>query len=125
VNPNTKSFLINLPTIRFWLTLIAVVWLLGFVGLGWLVKSVVILTGLLLLTPVVAFFGFRWWVQRNFIQGECPVCGYGLVGLNKTQTQCPSCSEPIKIEDRHFYRLTPPGTIDVQAVEVAAQSIDE
>ena len=120
-----KSFQFNFSTIGRWLTLLAVIWLLGSVGLGWLVNSFLILVGLLLLAPVLAFVGFRWWLQRNLVQNHCPVCNYEFTGLNRTQLQCPSCSEPLKVEHGQFNRLTPPGTIDVQAIEVPAKSVED
>ena len=120
-----KSFQFNFSTIGRWLTLLAFVWLLGSVGLGWLVNSFLILVGLLLLAPVLAFVGFRWWLQRNLVQDHCPVCRYEFTGLNRTQLQCPSCGEPLKVDQGQFNRLTPPGTIDVQAVEVPAQSVED
>jgi hypothetical protein len=126
VNYNSpKSFSVNLSNVGYWLTLAVIVWLLGSIGLGWLVKSFFILMGLILITPVVVFFGFRWWLQRNLVQEQCPICDYKFTGLNKTQTRCPNCNEPLKVENRHFQRLTPPGTIDVKAVEVAARTDDQ
>jgi len=115
----------GLAVIRPWLTLLAIIWLLGSIGLGWLVKSFLILSALVILTPILAFLGLRWWLQRNLVQEQCPVCHYEFVGLNRTQTHCPNCNEPIQVEHRHFQRLTPPGTIDVQAIEVASQVIED
>ena len=97
----------------------------GSVGLGWLVNSFAILVGLLLLAPVLAFAGFRWWLQRNLVQNHCPVCRYEFTGLNRTQLKCPSCSEPLQVEQGQFNRLTPPGTIEVQAVEVPVTPLDD
>jgi len=120
-----KSFQINFSTLTRWLTLLVIVALLGSVGLGWLVNSFLIFVGLLLITPVLAFAGFRWWLQRNLVQNNCPVCRYEFTGLNQTQIQCPNCGEPLKVEQGHFNRLTPPGTIDVQAVEVPTQTVED
>lgn len=120
-----KSFEFNLARLAPWLTTFAVIWLLGAVGLGWLVNSFLILLGLLLLAPVLAFVGFRWWLQRNLIQDKCPVCSYEFAGLNRTELQCPNCGEPLKVEQQHFARLTPPGTIEVQAVEVTAKKLED
>lgn len=120
-----KSFQFNFSNLARWLSILAVIWLLGSVGLGWLVNSFLILVGLLLLAPVLAFVGFRLWLQRNLVQDQCPVCRYEFTGLNRTQLQCPNCGEPLKVEQGHFNRLTPPGTIDVQAVEVPAQSRED
>jgi predicted RNA-binding Zn-ribbon protein involved in translation (DUF1610 family) len=84
-----------------------------------------ILIGLLLISPVIAVFVLRWWVSRNVIEDQCPVCSYEFTGLNQTQFQCPNCGETLKIENRQFHRVTPPGTIDVQAVEVSSSPVDD
>ena len=120
-----KTFPINLSILRPWLTLLALIWLLGSVGLGWLVNSLLIIFGLLFLTPVLAFFGFRWWLQRNLVSDQCPVCTYEFSGLNNTQLQCPNCGEQLLVQQKHFRRFTPEGTIDITAVEVPAKSIED
>jgi hypothetical protein len=120
-----KSFQFNFANLSRWLTLLVVISLLGSVGLGWLVNSFLILVGLLLITPVIAFVGFQWWLQRNLVQNCCPVCSYEFTGLNRTQLQCPSCGEPLKVEQGQFNRLTPSGTIDVQAVEVSTKPVED
>lgn len=119
-----KSFQLSFPRLASWLIPLLVIWLLGSVGLGWLVNSFIILMGLLLLAPVLAFVWFRWWLQRNLVQAQCPVCNYELTALNRTQIQCSNCGELLKVEQGKLNRLTPPGTIDVQAVEVSAQIED-
>ena len=122
---NFSSAQFNLSGIGGWVVLLAIAWLLGMIGLGWLVKSVLVLIGLLVFTPVVAFFAIRWWLKRNVVQDQCPVCGVSSAGINGTQLRCPSCSEPLRVEQGHFYRITPPGTVDVEAVEVIAQQIED
>jgi ribosomal protein S27E len=108
-----------------WLFPLAVIWLLGFIGLGWLVKVSLIFLGLLLLTPVILVLGLRWWLKRNLVQAKCPVCEYEFVGFNHNQFRCPSCSEALTAQHGAFVRLTPPGTIDVDAVEVPAQRLED
>ncbi|MCL6434379.1 MAG: hypothetical protein K6T90_09200 [Leptolyngbyaceae cyanobacterium HOT.MB2.61] len=120
-----KNFQIGLTEISRLLMPFAVLWLLGAIGLGWLVKSFLILIGLILVTPVIAFFGFQWWLKRNLIQSTCPVCQYEFMSLNKAEFRCPSCGEPLKAENGRFNRLTPPGTIDISAVEVPARRIED
>ena len=122
---NFSSAQFNLSGIGGWVLLLAIAWLLGMIGLGWLVKSVLVLIGLLVFTPVIAFFAIRWWLKRNVVQDQCPVCGVSSAGLNGRQLRCPSCSEPLRVEQGHFYRITPPGTVDVEAVEVIAQQIED
>ncbi|MEG4997599.1 hypothetical protein [Microcoleus sp. B4-D4] len=120
MNQGTPKISLNLPRISNWLILLGIACVLGSIGLGWIVKSVLIVVGLLLLTPVVAFFALQWWLKRNLIEDNCPVCQYEFTALNQTQFQCANCGEPLKIEEGHFSRLTPPGTIDVTAVEVSS-----
>jgi ssDNA-binding Zn-finger/Zn-ribbon topoisomerase 1 len=126
VNRNSFSSLqFNSSALRFWITLIAVIWLLGAIGLGWLVKSVFILLGLLLLIPVAAFFALPWWLKRNLVEDQCPVCQYKSTYLNGKQFRCPNCSEPLQVQQGRFHRLTPPGTVDVEVVEVSARRLDD
>jgi len=65
-----KNFQIGFAEVSRFLLPFAMLWLLGAIGLGWLVKSFFILVGLILVTPVIAFFGFRWWLRRNLIQAD-------------------------------------------------------
>jgi predicted RNA-binding Zn-ribbon protein involved in translation (DUF1610 family) len=116
---------LNLLNFRPWLTALAIAWLLASLGLGWLVNSLLIIFGLILLAPVVAFFGFRWWLERNLVTDQCPVCNYEFTGLNNSQMQCPNCGENVMVQKGHFQRFAPEGTIDVTAVEVPAQQLDE
>jgi hypothetical protein len=124
MNPNRYRS-IQFSGLRFWLVLLAVVWLLGTVGLGWIVKSVFILIAVLLITPILAFLGFRWWLKRNLVMAQCPVCGVESAGINNTQMRCPNCSEPLKVEGNQFQRLTPPGTVDVNAIDVTVKQLND
>ena len=126
MNQNSfKTWQFNLAGLRFWIILFTVIWLLGAIGLGWLVKSFFILIALLILAPVIAFLGLRWWLQRNLVMDQCPVCGFESAGINSTEMRCPNCSEPLRIEKGHFYRLTPPGTVDVEAIDVSVKQLED
>lgn len=122
---NFRNLQINLSGMSVWLILFGAIWLLGTIGLGWLVKSVLVLIGLIIITPVIAFFGLQWWLSRNLVEAECPVCTYPSTGINGMQLRCPSCGESLKVEKGKFLRLTPPGTVDVDAVEVVAKQIED
>lgn len=106
------------------LTLLLLGLLLGAVGLGWIVNGILIFFALLLLLPVIAVWGFRWWLGRNLVEGECPACEYQFTAFNGTECRCPNCGEALKIEGGRFSRLTPPGTIDVEAVEVPNRQLE-
>jgi hypothetical protein len=95
-----------------------ILWLLGSVGLGWLVKSLFVLVGLFLVVPIVGVFGLQWWVKRNLVQGECPVCQSPITGINGAPQQCGNCGEALQVADGKFTRAAQAGTIDIQAVEV-------
>lgn len=107
------------------LTLLLLALLLGSVGLGWIVNGVLISFALLLLLPAIAFWGFRWWLGRNLVESQCPACNYQFTGFNRTECRCPNCGEALKVEGGRFSRLTPPGTIDVEAVEVPASRLED
>ncbi|NEQ67061.1 MAG: hypothetical protein F6K21_16460 [Symploca sp. SIO2D2] len=121
-NPNLLQ--LNLSGAGCWLTLLATFLLVGTVGLGFVVKSILFVIGLLLILPVIGWLGLRWWLDRNLIKDQCPVCGYNFTAVNQTQCQCPSCGETLKIEQGHFVRFNPPGTIDVEAVDVSVKQIE-
>ncbi|NEQ27359.1 MAG: hypothetical protein F6K28_51825 [Microcoleus sp. SIO2G3] len=125
MNRNLRTLQINLAGLRSWLVLLAVIWLLGSIGLGWLVKSLVFLIGLLLLAPIIGFFVLRWWLKRNLIEDQCPVCHTQFVALNNSELRCPNCTEPLTIAHGHFHRLTPPGTVDVEAIEVPVSRLED
>lgn len=118
----SKIAQLNLSGIGCWLTLILGALLLTSVGLGWVVNSVMIVLGIMIILPVIALVGVQWWLKRNLVEDECPVCQYQFTGFNGTMSRCPNCSEPLKIENGKFQRITPPGTIDVEAVDVDASS---
>lgn len=125
VNINPKALFVNYPALQSWLIFLACFWLLSLIGLGWLVKSFLILMAILLITPAIAIGGFYWWLKRKLVQDACPICSFEFIALNNSQAQCPNCGEALQVRDRQFQRFTPAGTIDVQAVEVSAQTVED
>ena len=114
----TNNVQLNFSGLGCWLTVFGVVWLLGAVGLGWLIKSIAVLMGLIILAPIIGFFGFRWWLNRNLVSGTCPVCSAPVTGLKDIQTPCLNCGTPLRGTSEGFQRATPEGTVEVSAVEV-------
>ncbi|YAI81724.1 MAG: hypothetical protein ACQJCO_07985 [cyanobacterium endosymbiont of Rhopalodia sterrenbergii] len=98
---------------------------LSSVGLGWILNSFLILIALIFIAPAIILWRIRWWLQRDLVEDKCPVCNYGFTGFNKTEGQCPHCGESLKIEEGHFHRVIPPDTIDIDAVEVSANQLEE
>lgn len=107
------------------LTFIGFALLLSALGLGWLVKSFFVVMGLIILAPIVGIIVLQWWLRKNVVQDSCPVCAAEFTGFNQSQIQCPNCGEPLKVEQGHFKRMTPEGTIDVEAVDVSVQVLED
>lgn len=123
MNPNSsKQVQINFSGLGCWLTLIGVIWLLGAVGLGWLVKSLAVLVVLLLAAPVLGFIGLRFWLRRNLVQAACPVCSTPLTGIKGADTRCLNCGTPLHAEIDGFSRVAEAGTIDITAVDVTVEA---
>jgi hypothetical protein len=100
-------------------------WILGSLGLGWLVKSVLFLVALVVLVPIVGLFAFQWWLNRNLVSGECPLCHQPIQGLNGGSMDCTSCGESLEVQGGVFQRQAQAGTIDIQAVEVMSKVVEE
>jgi hypothetical protein len=116
---NFNGSKIDISVLQPWLKILLLCWLLASVGLGWLIKSALILIAIATLVPVAIAVGLFWWLRANFVISNCPVCEYQpLQGINGNVLTCPSCGEKLTIEKGQFLRATPPGTIDVVAVEV-------
>lgn len=94
--------------------------LLTSVGLGWLVNGFIILILLIPVAIALGVVGFQWWLKRNLVEADCPVCAYEFTGLNNSMARCPSCGEVVQITGKKFERQTPEGTVEVAAVEVDA-----
>lgn len=115
----------DLSGLGCWVVGLATIWLLGSIGFGWLVNSLFVLMGLMILLPLLAFLGLRWWLQFNLIRGQCPACSIDLVGIKRSQLSCPNCGESLQVEGRRFVRTAPPGVVDVTAVEVPTEKVEE
>lgn len=115
----------NTPGLGCWTSLILIVVIFASIGFKWVINGVLILFALLFISPVLIFWGFQWWLKRNLVQDRCPVCNYEFTGFKKTEFRCPSCGETLQVTAGNFTRLTPPGTIDVNAIEVSATAIEE
>lgn len=120
-----KLLQINTSGLGCWASVILTLFLLTSVGLGWVIKGFVISLALLFVAPIIAFWGFQWWLKRKLIHSDCPVCSYEFTGFKNTEFNCPSCGEVLQVEREGFSRITPPGTIEVDAIEVSAKSIQE
>jgi hypothetical protein len=122
VNPNPfKNINIQWRTggLRSYLVVLALILVLGGLLPQWFLNTISTLLVLAIAAPIVGFLGLRWWLSRNLVQGTCPVCQYPLTSVKTAQVQCPSCSERLTVVDGAFKRSSPPGTIDVDVVEIS------
>jgi ribosomal protein S27E len=120
-----KLLQLNTSGLGCWASIILGIFLVTSLGLGWVIKGFVISIGLLFVIPVIAFLGLQWWLKRKLVQAQCPVCSYEFTGFKHTEFNCPSCGEALQVEATGFSRITPPGTIDVDAIEVSVKTIEE
>ena len=102
--------------------MLLILFVLGTIAPNWLVNGALILFFAAILLPIVGIFWLRWWLERNLVSASCLVCNYPLQGVQGIQTQCPSCGEVLVVNAKQNYeRVAPPGTVDVEAIEVASE----
>ena len=106
------------------LWLLLIFWLLSLGG-GILLRGFVFILGLIIVAPVVGFFGLQWWLRKNVVQSTCPVCQHESTGLNGQTMACPSCGETLQVQDGKFQRIAQDGVIDIDAVEINASVVEE
>ncbi len=124
-NYSPKLLWLNNSGLGCLLNLLLLAILLVSVGLGWLVNGFLILLGVILIAPVIGLWVLRWWVQRNLVEDQCPVCSYQFTGFNGVESACPNCGETLEVKNGKFQRITPPGTIDVEVVDVSVKQLDD
>lgn len=124
MNPNNMRSL-QIRGLGVWIVTLLILVGIGSILPDWLVNAVFVLIGLALIAPVLGFLGLRWWLQKNLVQESCPVCSAPLSGLENVKLQCPSCGSPLEVKQGKISRMTPPGTVDVEAVEVQVEVLEE
>ncbi|MEM1359740.1 MAG: hypothetical protein AAGF89_16165 [Bacteroidota bacterium] len=107
-----------------WLTLAIGFGLVTTVGIGWLLKSLLVLVILLISVPIVLIVGSQFWLRRNLVEGACPACSQPLTGFRPIPMSCPNCGVALQAKDGAFVRVAPEGTIDVNVVNVDAVRTD-
>lgn len=119
-----RQLQLNFSGIGCWLTLAIGFVLMTTVGIGWLLKSLLVLIVLLFLVPILLIAGVQFWLRRNLVEGTCPSCAQPLTGFKSIPLSCPSCGVALQASDGSFVRVTPEGTIDVDVVNVETVSND-
>ena len=119
-----RQLQLNFSGMGCWLTLAIVFGLLATVGIGWLLKSLLVLVVLLFLVPTLLIVGVQVWLRRNLVEGSCPSCSQPLSGFKSIPMVCPSCGVQLQANTGTFVRATPEGTIDVDVVNVETADVD-
>ena len=119
MNQNFNQLQVRFPRLGCWLFLFIAVWAIGLSGV---IKSLFALVAFLVLAPVLAFLGLQFWVKRNLVEGNCPVCEQSLTGVKSLKIPCPNCGTEVVATADGFERAAADGVIDVQVVDVQASS---
>ncbi|CAN5804551.1 hypothetical protein BH23CYA1_BH23CYA1_19140 [soil metagenome] len=120
MNQNFNQLQVRFPGLGCWVFILGTVWLLGAIGLSGIVKSIFVLMLFILIAPVLAFFALQFWIKRNLVQGNCPVCEQPLTSLKNLKMPCPNCGTELSVTGEGFERFAADGVIDVQAVDMQA-----
>ena len=123
MNQNFNQLQVRFPGLGCWLFVLVAVWLLGAIGIGGIIKSIFALVLFVVLAPVLAFLALQFWVKRNLIQGNCPVCEQTLAGLKNSKMPCPNCGTELSVTAEGFERFATDGVIDIQAVDIQASDV--
>ena len=124
MNQNFNQMQVRFPGLGCWLFVLGAAWLLGAIGLGGIVKSIFALVLFLVLTPVIVLVIARFWIKKNLVEGNCPVCEQSLTSLKSVKLACPNCTTQLMTTEDGFERFAPDGVIDVQAVDIKGASVD-
>lgn len=124
MNQNFNQLQVRFPGLGCWVFILGSAWLIGAIGLTGIIKASLVVILLLFLAPVLAFLALQFWVKRNLVEGNCPVCEQSLTGLKNSKMPCVNCGTELSITSEGFERFAKDGVIDVQAVDIQASTVD-
>jgi hypothetical protein len=118
VNQNFNQLQVRFPGLGCWLFILGAVWIISAIGIGGILKSIFAIVVLVFLAPILGFLALQFWLKRNVVNGNCPVCEQSLVGLKASQMSCLNCGTELSVTETGFERFASNGIIDIQAVDV-------
>ncbi|NJM96755.1 MAG: hypothetical protein HC800_05775 [Phormidesmis sp. RL_2_1] len=124
MNQNFNQLQIRFPGLGCWVFVLGTAWLLGAIGLGGILKFTFALVLFIFLAPVLAFLAIQFWLQRNLVKGNCPVCEQPLTSLKNLKMPCPNCGTELSATAEGFERFAADGVIDVQVVDVQSSAVN-
>ena len=125
MNQNFNQLQVRFPGLGCWVFVLISFWVIGAIGITGILKSIAALIIFLILAPVLAFAGLQFWLRRNLVEGNCPVCDQSLTGIKNVKLNCINCGTPLSVTDAGFERVAGEGVIDVQAVDVQASDVTD
>lgn len=96
------------------------VWLVLTGRIGFIFDSFLFLFSFVTVVPVLAVLGFRWWLSRQLVRGECPSCGASITAVKGKSFPCPSCGNTVYGESSGNFSVKDPtsATIDIDAKQI-------
>ncbi len=124
MNQNFNQLQVRFPSLGCWLFILVALWLIGAIGIGSILKVTFALILFIFLAPVLAFLALQFWIRRNLVNGNCPVCEQSLAGLKNSKMPCPNCGTELSVTSEGFERFAAEGIIDIQAVDVQSNTVN-
>ncbi|EDX85732.1 hypothetical protein S7335_3435 [Synechococcus sp. PCC 7335] len=122
MNQQFNQLQTRFPGLGCWLFAFIAIWVIGAIGITGILKSIFAVVLFLILAPVLLSIAAQFWLKRNLITGNCPVCEQSLVCIKQSKTVCPNCATEVTATADGFERATADGVIDVQAVDIQPAS---
>uniref|UniRef100_A0A7N0RE17 Uncharacterized protein n=1 Tax=Kalanchoe fedtschenkoi TaxID=63787 RepID=A0A7N0RE17_KALFE len=77
-----------------------------FDAIGWVVDTLVSISLLVVIVPIIGIGAFLWWAGKDVVQDTCPSCGQEFQTfkslLNEELQSCPYCGQPFSVVDGKF-----------------------
>lgn len=118
MNQQFNQLQARFPGLGCWLFAFIAIWVIGAIGITGILKSIFAVILFLILAPVLLSVVARFWLKRNLVSGNCPVCEQSLVCMKQSKLTCPNCATEVSATDNGFERVAAEGVIDVQAVDI-------
>ncbi len=118
MNQRFNQLQVRFPGLGCWLFAFIAIWVIGAIGITGILKSIFAVVLFLILAPVLLSIAVRFWLKRNLVTGNCPVCEQSLVCIRQSKTICPNCATEVTATDDGLERVAADGVIDIQAVDI-------
>ncbi len=118
MNQQFNQLQARFPGLGCWLFVFIAIWVIGAIGITGILKSIFAVILFLILAPVLLSVVARFWLKRNLVTDNCPVCEQSLVCIKQSKTICPNCATEVMATENGLKRVAADGVIDVQAVDI-------